>query len=160
MHYFDIRRHWTRRIIPHLGDAEFNRVLVRDFNKVTFGRWREEFKPGMYPERFESCDWRLNHCGRQPRFWRYVKHAACHWLVNPALRLAMLAVPGRNWRIVTSDKHSTVWDGEHTLFDLQFLALGVGPDECYSLARSNGTVKRVGQYIRIYMADHYTVDTT
>jgi hypothetical protein len=156
IHYFDIQRHWTRRIVPHLADPEFNRVLVRDFNRYTFGRWGELFKPGMYPDEFESCDWRLSHRGKQPRFWRYVKHAACHWLVNPALRLAMLVEPKRPWRIVTSDRHSTVWDGEHTLFDLQFLALGVDADECWQLASQNGTVKQVGKYIRAYMAEHYS----
>jgi hypothetical protein len=30
-----------------------------------------------------------------PRFWQYVKHGACHWLVNFGLRLAMLAAPAR-----------------------------------------------------------------
>ena len=40
-----------------------------------------------------------------------MKHAACHWLVNFALELAQLVEPDRKWRIITSDKHSTVWDG-------------------------------------------------
>jgi hypothetical protein len=46
-----------------------------------------------------------------------VKHAACHWLVNFALRLAILAEPARPWQIVSSQAHSTVWDGQSTLFD-------------------------------------------
>ena len=63
MQYFDVKRHWTKRVMPHLSDPEFNRLLVRDFNKFTFGRWGKEFQPGMYPEEFESCDWRTSHRG-------------------------------------------------------------------------------------------------
>jgi hypothetical protein len=154
MRYFDIPRYWTRRIIPHLADSEFNRLLVCDFNRFTFGRWYQKFEPGMYPAQFETCDWWVNHRGKIPRFWRYVKHAACHWLVNPALRLATLVEPKRDWRIVSSDKHSTVWDGEQTLFDMQFLALGIDADECYRLASENGSVKQIGKYIRTYMPEH------
>src|ERR1700674_4649552 len=117
MEYYDLKRHWTRRIVPHLDNRELNRILVRDFNKFTYGRWLKRFLPGMLPAEFESCEWAFGHRGRPPRFWSYVKHAACHWLVNFNLKLAMLAEPERKWRIVTSDNHSTVWDDAQTLFD-------------------------------------------
>ena len=42
-------------------------------------------------------------------------------LVNFNLILAQLAEPKKEWRIVTSQLHSTVWDGELTLFDLNGL---------------------------------------
>src|SRR5262249_52604516 len=32
-------------------------------------------------------------------------------------------------------KHSTVWNGGDTLFDINFQALGIEPDECFKLAR-------------------------
>ena len=41
----------------------------------------------------------------------------CHWLVNFSLRLAERVDPDRPWRIITSDSHSTVWDGYDLLFD-------------------------------------------
>ena len=91
--YYDFRRHWTKRIVPHLADPKLNEILVRDFNKFTWGRWRKRFKPGDLPAHFESCDWWLNHHPPHPRYWAYVKHAACHWLANFALRLATLAEP-------------------------------------------------------------------
>jgi hypothetical protein len=72
MRYYDFKRHWTMKVEPHLGDPELNRVLVRDFNKFTYGRWRRRFGPGMYPDEFESCDWRWSHRSPQPRYWRYV----------------------------------------------------------------------------------------
>ena len=37
MRYYDLKRHWTRRIEPHLTDERLNAILVRDFNKFTFG---------------------------------------------------------------------------------------------------------------------------
>lgn len=154
--YYDVRRHWTQRIVPHLGDPELNKVLVRDFNKFTMGRWGRRFDPGQFPDEFESCDWRFDHRGKWPRYWRYVKHAACHWLVNFNLRLAQLVEPSRPWRILTSDDHSTVWDGDKTIFDLNFLALGVSPDDAYRLA--SGKELPVGKQLRVYVAEHYSVD--
>ena len=157
MRYYDFCRHWTKRIEPHLNDEELNKVLVRDFNRYTWGRWRKKFTFGQFPAQFESCDWYWNHRGRHPRFWSYVKHGACHWLVNFALRLAMLAEPRRPWRILTSDEHSTVWDGKETLFDLNFSALAVSPDEGYALASTNGRELPIGKYLKeVYLAPHYT----
>ncbi len=95
MRYYDVSRHWTRRIEPHLADEQLNTILARDFNRYTFGRWGQRFTRGRCPLEFASCDWHLQHRGPFPRFWRYVKHGACHWLVNFALRLATLTDPAR-----------------------------------------------------------------
>jgi hypothetical protein len=152
--YYDARRHWTKKIVPHLGNKKLTEILVRDFNKFTFGRWRKPFRHGDLPCQFESCSWRLEHRRPYPRFWAYVKHAACHWLVNFNLKLVSLAEPDRLWRIITSDRHSTVWDGKRTLFDLNFLALGVSPQECFELAHRRELP--LGRSLRVYFAQHYT----
>lgn len=154
MRYFDVKRHWTRRIEPHLADAQLNQILVSDFGMYTYGRWRKRFKPGQVPRDYESCDWGVDHRGREPRFWRYVKHGACHWLVNFNLRLAQHAAPGRPWRILTSEEHSTVWDGRETLFDLNYLAFGIPADECFALA--NGKEYEPGRELRVYLAERAT----
>jgi hypothetical protein len=153
MRYYDMKRHWTKKIVPHLGDKALNDILVRDFNKFTFGRWGDRFEPGQCPRDFESCDWGWDHRGPEPRFWRYVKHSACHWLVNFNLRLANLTEPRRAWRILTSDLHSTVWDGEESLFDLNFLALGVPAAESFELA--SGKELPVGKYLKVHLARHW-----
>jgi hypothetical protein len=156
MQYYPIQARW-RRIKPHISDARVQATLVRDFNKFTFGRWKQPFTAGMKPTEFESCDWRCEtRRGRQPEFWDYVKHSACHWLVGFNLRLAELVEPKRAWRIVTSDAHSTTWDGDTTLFDFNFLALGIAPDEAWRLASEGGTVMPIGKPIRVYMARHYS----
>jgi hypothetical protein len=73
--------------------------------------------------------------------------------VNFNLRLAQRVDPSRPWQIVTSDKHSTVWDGKETLFDLNFLALGVDPNEAFKLA--DGERLAPGEERRTYLAEHY-----
>jgi hypothetical protein len=95
MKYYDLKN-W-HRVKPHLGDKKLNDILVRDFNKFTFGRWGQTFTHGDLPSEFETNDWDCNRRGRRPAFWNYVKHSACHWLVNFTLRLAMLTQPKRPW---------------------------------------------------------------
>jgi hypothetical protein len=159
MKYFNpTGSNWTRKIKPHLSDLEVQRVLVEDFNKFTFGRWEKRFLPGMTPYEFESCDWWLNHRGPMPHYWHYVKHAACHWLANFNLRLAMLTMPQREWRIVTSEKHSTSWDGAEMLFDFNFCALGIVPDDAFKTAATKGIIMPPGQYIEVHFAEHYSAD--
>jgi hypothetical protein len=112
------------------------------------------FRPGMKPAELDGCDWRFfdgegnARRGWPPAFWGYAIHASCHWVVNFCLRLAELVEPRRPWRIVTSQKHSTVWDGAETLFDINFLALGVDPDEAWRLAR--GRELKVGRELRCH----------
>jgi hypothetical protein len=154
MKYYDLKKNW-HRVRPHLTDKELNDILIRDFNKYTFGRWNQTFTYGDFPYEFESCDWNCDHRGRHPAFWQYVKHAACHWLVNFTLRLAMLVKPERPWRIITSQKHSTVWDGGDTLFDFNFQAFGIDPNECFELAFEEEL--KPGKYLRVYFAEHYSV---
>ena len=154
--YYDLQRHWTARVEPHLSDKRVNAVLVRDFNKFTFGRWGQRFRSGHLLREFESCDWSWEHRGPEPRYWKYVKHAACNWLVNFNLRLAQAVEPSRPWRIVTSPDHSTVWDGDETLFDFNFLALGIMPEECFSLANKRQLAP--GKELRVYQARHFSED--
>ena len=67
-------------------------------------------------------------------YWKYVCPRACHWVVNFNLFLASAVMPKRPWRIVSSAKHSTVWDGDSVLFDMNFLAVGVPVEEAWQLA--------------------------
>jgi hypothetical protein len=153
--YYDLKKYWPK-VKRHLGDIELNNILVRDFNKYTYGRWGKQFTHGQFPTDFETCDWQLDYRGRRPAFWKYTKHAACHWLVNFSLRWAMLAEPTRIWRIITSSKHSTVWDGNETLFDLNFQAMGISPGECFSKAFKRQL--KPGKYLQVHFAQHYTVE--
>jgi hypothetical protein len=70
--------------------------------------------------------------------------------------LAVLTEPNRMWRIISSSDHSTVWDGDETLFDLNFQAMGISPDECFRNAFKRQL--KPGRYLRVNFAQHYTVD--
>lgn len=152
MQYYDLKKNW-QKVKRRLGNEKVIKTLVRDFNKFTYGKWRKEFKAGMLPRDFESCDWDWEYKGRRPHYWQYVKHSACHWLVNFNLEVAKLAVPAEPWRIITSDKHSTVWNGLDLLFDFNFLALGVEPDRCFELA--NKKELPIGKQKRCYMVEYW-----
>jgi hypothetical protein len=135
MKFYPVVKNWGRKIRPHLDNPALQKLLLSDFNKYSTGRWGERFRRGAYPEDFEGCDWSLSVRGRHPEYFRYVKHGACHWLVNFNLRLAQLVEPKKEWRIVTSNAHSTVWDRELTLFDMNGLALFCGDaSECFRSA--------------------------
>jgi hypothetical protein len=54
------------------------------------------------------------------------------------------------WDGIPSNKHSTVWNGDETLFDLNFQAMGISPDECFSLAFKRQL--RPGKYMRVCFA--------
>lgn len=159
MKYYPFQKNW-KKIKPHLQNKVVKEVLVRDMNRFTFGQWDKKFVAGMLPEEVESCDWRFNtgRKGRLPAYWSYVKHAACHWLVNFNLELAKLVEPNKQWRILTSPEHSTVWDGEETLFDMNFSALGVCPNEAFQLANLNELP--VGKRTMVYYSEHYSIKDT
>ncbi len=103
MEYYPIQKKW-KKIKALINTPEVQAVMIRDMHKYTHGRWSLPFTYGMKPTDVESCDWRYSEPkrGRQPEYWDYVKHAACHWLVNFNLKLAELMEPKRKWRIITS----------------------------------------------------------
>lgn len=73
------------------------------------------------------------------------------YIANTLLYVAMVAYPNKAWRIVTSSKHSTVWDGEQTLFDLNFMILKIPVHECIEDAfmQPDTFVLKVGEYMRL-----------
>jgi hypothetical protein len=155
MTYYDLKKNWPK-VKRHLDDKRLNDILVKDFNKFTYGRWRKPFTHGQVPFEFESCDWWLKHRGRRPAYWNYVKHSASHWLVNFTVHLATLVKPHEPWIILTSDQHSTVWNGNDLLFDFNFQAFGIDANECFDLA--NHKELRLGEHLKCYLAQHYTID--
>jgi hypothetical protein len=169
--YYDLVKNW-KKVKPHLGDPELKKVLARDMNKFTYGRRREKFKHGNVPgEHDKGCEWQnwddydyvvdeangmLLH--DVPDFWEYVCYGACHWLVNFNLRLAQLVEPARPWRILTSRRHSTVWDGDKLLFEFNWQAFDVPPAECFEAARRGGREVEVGASLQVHFCEHWRVE--
>lgn len=104
------------------------------------------------PACFDSCDWRFvtDRPGRTPAYWDFACHSACHWVADMCLYVASKAYPEIPWRIVSSHKHSTVWNGctkTPVLFDVNFSAIGVKPKEAWELA-SMGRMLKPGSWLR------------
>jgi hypothetical protein len=142
--YYDVQKNW-RKLKPIVESIEAQQLL-----RI----WFPLFRSGPYdrpdviaqgrmtvPADHDFCDWRLE-ChrevprrGRRPAFWDYVCWSGCHWLVHFNLFLAH-NVEQRHWKIRSSNQHSTVWDGDELLFDMNFLALGIPPEEALRLAQT------------------------
>ncbi len=155
--YYDPMKNW-RRIKPHIDNPDVRQQLQADFSKYIEGRYGHygivyEPKKREWPFDYESHEWPLYRGrGRPPAYHKLVKFGACHWLVNTGLMLAQRAAPKRTWRIVTSDAHSTVWDGGHTLFDFNFTALGVDPDDAWDMAATDGLVLEPDEFLVTWIA--------
>lgn len=157
--YFPVQAHW-KRLRPFYQSKiiePFWRFNLRDYaetkSKDHGFKYNYEAREYRTPSDFDGCDWRLGRRGRHPEFWKYVCHSACHWVVDMNLHVAMIAYPKVPWRIVTSQKHSTVWNGSTTdpfLFDLNFLALGVPAKEAWQIA-SKGRMLKPGRPLRPYV---------
>ena len=151
--YYDLVRKW-HKVKPHLNEPILKAILLRDFNRYTQGLYGEPFRRGEYPSDFDHDDWRWELRRRKASYWDYTCRGACHWLVNFTLRLAMLVEPKRRWRIITSDKHSTVWDGRNTVFDFNFQAMGVPAEECFKMAYKKEL--RPGRFMTAGFPAHHT----
>jgi len=151
--FVDIQRDW-KKLKPIFQSGEATDIWLRNFADYADmrhpgGKWNLIKE---YPMDYDSCDWRFNRRrGPNPHFWNYACHAACHWVADLGLFVAMEAYPFAGWRIITSGKHSTVWNGDAkypTLFDINFSAIGVTPKEAWELATTKGNVLEIGEFLR------------
>lgn len=159
--YFPVATHWPK-LKPLFESPEAERIWrlnLRDFTeqKAATHKFKYNHDPTryQYPRDHDSCDWRCDHRGPEPRFWKYVCHSACHFLVDLNLHVAMKAFPTVPWRIITQRHHSTIWNGDYNrpvLFDLNFLALGVTAKEAWKIA-SRGRFLKPGKPLRPYVFD-------
>lgn len=162
--YLDVQRHWGKLgpifrspraaciWMPCLLEYSMQRAFDHGF-KYSPPR-SEPYCPAM----FDSCDWRFNRekRGRMPEYWDYVCHSACHWIVDLDLFVAINAYPKIPWRIVSHQKHSTVWNGDlgkPVLFDVNFLALGVPAAEALWTAWP-GRLLKPWEYLKPYLHPH------
>lgn len=162
MEYYDIQKNW-RKLKPHFQAEDLQVVWQEGLSRFEYIRaydnWKKGFrsdkpfemwKPSKFelPTTTESCDWRAMYPertgkrGPQPAYFDYVRHGACHYMVDFYWHVANRALPEYDWIVVSSDTHSTVWAvGTDILFDPQFLALGIDADEAWEMASDEDTVE-------------------
>ena len=166
--YFAIGKHWTNKIKPVFESQYAQKILHHDFKRYIKSKERDinnhykdmgldkkaefSFKKGDELWDWDIGWWRYSRIGRPPAYDNYVCHQACHWVVNTLLYSATNAFPKKQWQIITSDKHSTVWDGKVTFFDLNYLAMQITPEVCFenTFMADGLSILPVGQYLRCH----------
>ena len=155
--FYPIQKRW-RKLGPIYRSPEAKAIWLPEMMDYQRQRMEDlgvqyaypEDNPDLRPADWESCDWRLDRGkpGPEPAFWQYLTHGSCHWMANLSLFVAQIAEPKRTWRIITSELHSTVWDGAETLWDPQFQALGVTATDAWDRAADGpGSLHRpVGEF--------------
>ena len=85
-----------------------------------------------YPEDFDSSDWRLLRYGCEddddeyevPPWWdKYVCHGNCHAMAEFSLYVMSRVEPHVDWQIISGEHHSTCWDGDTRIFDMNYMAI-------------------------------------
>jgi hypothetical protein len=142
--YIDPVRHWPQ-LRPIFETEEVQKLIAlemldytmrSDYAKQILTNLLPEDPAKWRPHLIDNCDWR---CGRRPAGYHdYVCHGWCHWGARVNLLVANRWRPKKDWRMVHSQKHATVYDGEGNLFDMQFAALRVPTAECWKLATTRG----------------------
>lgn len=141
--YVDLRVH-ARRLNRILNKPEIRDLyhytssayaMIRRFKLIEdsdYETWYEKWSPKpegelLLPSDVDSCDWRWNAPpGRPPKYWDFVCHGSCHWMVEANLQVAKRLLPEYNWIILSGELHSTVVAPEAKLiFDMQYSALQV-----------------------------------
>jgi hypothetical protein len=135
MKFYPVVKNWSRKICPHLDNPTLQKVLVSDFNKYTTGRWGKRFRLGAISSRLRELWLEMGCSWQTPK----VLSVCESWRLSLASQLQSYigATRGSEKRMACRNSliHSTVWDGEHTLFDLNGMALFNGDaPECFVLA--------------------------
>lgn len=127
--------------------------MARNDEKVSWGRWENITCPQQFdPSDWRHCEWHKTHRGRSPKFFDYTCFSACHFLVDLHLFVITNAYPELPWRIITSDEHSTVWDGKNLILDGNFLAFGISADKAFEAALygKNAEVLSISEFRGIF----------
>jgi hypothetical protein len=148
MKHYGIQKNW-KKLKPFFNTDDVQKQIVKELISSQYSNCMDyglDFKlkntdfQNWKPCQFESSDWlyNLGRRGRRPDYFKFVKSMWCHWSVNVSMVALKEADPKTPWRIVVSDEHSTIWDGESTLFDILFEAKELDASEAWSLATSDG----------------------
>jgi hypothetical protein len=151
MKFYPVTENWTL-IKRYVEDEDVRQALNSDFNKYTMARFGKPFGPGQFPADFEDKE-RLKYSGNVQEPFRYVKMGAAHWTVNFSLMVAMRVAPEKPWCIIRTLNHSSVWDGENTVFDIYgmaFFELGAPESFIRAVRGTNSQELEPGELLKTY----------
>lgn len=173
--YYPINHHWEKKIKPvfesekvqALMSFEFKVYLyiVREYtNTIRDSRGLERvdwtYSDNCKPRDWDLNDWRSDRQTRTTAFDEYVCSHASNWIANTLLYTAKTALPDVDWCIVESKTHTTVWDGKYTFFDMNYLAMGYSPRDCFECIFWSDEFKQydVGQFIESHIGSEILRD--
>ena len=157
-HYINIQRNW-RGLRDHYQSTEVQQVVVYQLvasavDSLNLSRTRLfDGDPGeLRPAHFDRYDWRFcpgqGRRYRNPAFWAYVRHGWCHWSSAVAYTVAKRWRPAEPWAVISSDEHTTVRNQRTgSMFDPQFLALAIDPEECWRLSGEHPTAADITEQV-------------
>jgi len=137
MEYYDLVKNWHKvkhKNVKQAIEANFTPYSVGYFghpmNGTIEGLHKEqlELQKKFFQDNYDSRE------GERKPYWLFVKYGACHWVAPVALELAKLVEPNRAWRLLSGSNHTTVWDGDHTLFEFNYLCFDIPAQECFDAA--------------------------
>jgi hypothetical protein len=138
--YFDHRKHW-RKLQPIFESDEIKDVSNREMNSFKLADYHpgnRVYRTFRYPEEYDYGDWRFwRGRGRPANYLKWVCAGSCHWSAVVNLHVLKIYQPEIPWQLVTSRDHSTVWDGNKLIFDMQYYALTVPIDELVAIVNSS-----------------------
>ena len=129
---------WNRRL-PRAaidpGRGEPTKRVVRHLLSLSHTPTTAE---ELRPCHFEASDWRHQRRREpepEPAFWAWVCEGACHSLAELNLWVVRRLEPRcAGWRVIGSDGHTTCWDGDERIFDLNFEAMGLSAGHTFTRA--------------------------
>ena len=128
--YFNVSKYWDK-LNPIYETDEIKEIALYKLNAYLKVKAKDDgytFKPlteFVYPCDYNSDFWICDGRKRRLKYFNWVLHRACHWMAPINLEVIVKALPDREWRLVYSDFHSTVFDGKRTVYDLNYKAWGV-----------------------------------
>lgn len=158
--FFDFKRHWAKKVKPHLQDPQVqgllnygmqNWVCQRNIELIQMGsshRW--SWEPGDCPYRL-SGDLALH--PRWPRdgsYRWYQPFGKCHWIAPFLLGLAKKIYPKDSWYIQRGYFHTTVTNTNKTIvFDILLFERGYTPRQALIYAGDYPETRAERLYIDI-----------
>lgn len=122
--YFNISRNW-KILNPVYESDEVKGITIEEMNcyRLLINKeYNVPLETGIsrvfrYPAEFDSGDWRNYRIGRPPLYDRWICTDTCHFSVNIHMEVLTQVFPDIPWRIIKTEKHSTIFDGIGRIYD-------------------------------------------
>lgn len=109
------------------------------------------YEVGTMPAELDSRCYAIK-AGRPKGYADYILGGGCHWVCNWLLSCIEQVEPNKPWRIVTSDLHTCLWDGNRVLLDITYQGLDLSIEDSYwnTMCQPSYQCLEPGQELELY----------